>query len=104
MYVLPLLNRDPTNSRYTSQVIRKLQELRDKAEIDKATYQRLYPTGGIVLRFYPRSIKQTFHSIFPIVHSEERYPYIRDCQAVGLYVVSTCGLGSTLLEEQLRAC
>ncbi len=64
------LKKDPT-SKYSSQVVRKLQELKfQSAEIDEAQYRRLYPTGCVVPRFYglPK-IHKTNLPLRPIVVS-----------------------------------
>ncbi len=45
------LGRNPT-SKFSSQAIKQLQELRNSGEINDAQYRRLYSTGCVVPRFY----------------------------------------------------
>ncbi len=69
------LKKDPT-SKYSTQVIKKLQELKNSHEISETEYRKMYPTGCIVPRFYglPKIHKKTV-PLRPIVASRGSVTY-----------------------------
>ncbi len=92
------LGRNPT-SRFSSQAIKQLQELRNSGEINEAQYRRLYPTGCVVPRFYglPKLHKPDV-PLRPIVASRGSVTY--EIAKLRPHLVSARAPKSALLKEQ----
>ena len=70
-----VLKRDPT-PKYTDQVVKKLQELKQAGSITDIEYKRLYPTSSLIPRFYglPK-VHKTRAPLRPIVASRGSITY-----------------------------